>query len=347
MPGKRITDHQVHKYKQHRNKLTQVAAAAKAGISERSARRIEARATRCRRNAQPRHWRTREDPLAEVWDDRGRAAAAGRRAAQRRHAAGGTAAPPPGRVRRPTCCARCSGACASGAPCTAPSARSSSPRSIRPGGWACRTSPSPTSSASRSAAPRSRTGCTSSRWRTRAGAMPRWSPAARASMALSAGLQDGAVAARRRARGTPHRQPVGGVQQPGRAAGADPALRGAVPPLRHARQPLQPGAVARERRHRVAPRLAEDGARPGAAAARQRATSTTAPAYEAFVDEIVQRFNARAAQRLAAERADAQAAAGAAHRRVRGDARAGEQVRASSPSRARSTARPASSSATG
>ena len=41
MPGKTITNHQVHKYKQHRNKLSQVAAAAKAGISERSARRIE------------------------------------------------------------------------------------------------------------------------------------------------------------------------------------------------------------------------------------------------------------------------------------------------------------------
>ncbi len=25
MPGKRITDHQVHKYKQHRNKLSQVS----------------------------------------------------------------------------------------------------------------------------------------------------------------------------------------------------------------------------------------------------------------------------------------------------------------------------------
>ncbi len=41
MPGKRITDHQVHRYKQHRNKFSQAAAAAKAGISERSARRIE------------------------------------------------------------------------------------------------------------------------------------------------------------------------------------------------------------------------------------------------------------------------------------------------------------------
>ena len=41
MPGKRITDHQVHKYKQHRNKLSQVASAAKVAISERSAPRIE------------------------------------------------------------------------------------------------------------------------------------------------------------------------------------------------------------------------------------------------------------------------------------------------------------------
>jgi DNA-binding XRE family transcriptional regulator len=45
MPGKKITDHQVHKYKQHRNRLSQVAAAAKAGISERSARRIEGNET--------------------------------------------------------------------------------------------------------------------------------------------------------------------------------------------------------------------------------------------------------------------------------------------------------------
>ena len=31
MPGKKITDHQVQKYKQHRLKLSQVAAAAKTG----------------------------------------------------------------------------------------------------------------------------------------------------------------------------------------------------------------------------------------------------------------------------------------------------------------------------
>jgi hypothetical protein len=67
MPGKTITDHQVHKYKQHRNKLSQVASAAKAGISERSARRIEdAQSLPSQRPT--RAWRTREDPLQSVWD---------------------------------------------------------------------------------------------------------------------------------------------------------------------------------------------------------------------------------------------------------------------------------------
>ena len=67
MPGKTITDHQVHKYKQHRNKLTQVAAAAKAGISERSARRIEG-APSLPSQRPARDWRTRQDPLQAVWD---------------------------------------------------------------------------------------------------------------------------------------------------------------------------------------------------------------------------------------------------------------------------------------
>lgn len=67
MPGKRVTDHQVHKYKQHRNQLTQVAAAAKAGISERSARRIEHTGALPSQRA-PRRWRTRDDPLVSVWD---------------------------------------------------------------------------------------------------------------------------------------------------------------------------------------------------------------------------------------------------------------------------------------
>ena len=66
MPGKRITDHQVHKFNQHRIRLGQAAAAAKAGISERSARRIEgADALPSQRSS--RGWRTRDDPLANVW----------------------------------------------------------------------------------------------------------------------------------------------------------------------------------------------------------------------------------------------------------------------------------------
>jgi len=67
MPGKRITDHQVHQYKQDRNRLTQVAAAARAGVSERSARRIEGSATLPSQRPE-RTWRTRSDPLSEVWD---------------------------------------------------------------------------------------------------------------------------------------------------------------------------------------------------------------------------------------------------------------------------------------
>jgi hypothetical protein len=67
MPGKKITDHQVNKYKQHRNTLSQAAAAAKAAISERSARRIDHSDTLP--SQQPaRGWRTREDPLAAAWE---------------------------------------------------------------------------------------------------------------------------------------------------------------------------------------------------------------------------------------------------------------------------------------
>lgn len=67
MPGKRITDHQVHQYKQDRNRMTQVAAAARAGISERSARRVE-QSPALPSQRQPRSWRTRADPLGDVWE---------------------------------------------------------------------------------------------------------------------------------------------------------------------------------------------------------------------------------------------------------------------------------------
>lgn len=67
MPGKRITDHQVHQYKKDRNQMTQVAAAARAGLSERSARRIE-QSPSLPSQREPRAWRTRTDPLSEVWE---------------------------------------------------------------------------------------------------------------------------------------------------------------------------------------------------------------------------------------------------------------------------------------
>ena len=66
MPGKRITDHQVTTYKTLRVHCSQEAAAAKTGISVASARRIETRATLPSQRP-PRNWRTRQDPLADVW----------------------------------------------------------------------------------------------------------------------------------------------------------------------------------------------------------------------------------------------------------------------------------------
>ena len=67
MPGKRITDLQVIKYKKLRRAHSQEAAAAKTGISVSSARRVEAREALPSQRP-PRNWRTREDPLVEVWN---------------------------------------------------------------------------------------------------------------------------------------------------------------------------------------------------------------------------------------------------------------------------------------
>jgi transposase InsO family protein len=66
VPGKRITDLQVTKYKELRRKHTQEAAAAKSGISVASARRIETMEA-LPSQSPARHWRTRADPLDEVW----------------------------------------------------------------------------------------------------------------------------------------------------------------------------------------------------------------------------------------------------------------------------------------
>ena len=67
VPGKRITDLQVNKYKMLRGEHSQEAAAAKTGISVASARRVETMSTLPSQRP-PRHWRTRVDPLAAVWD---------------------------------------------------------------------------------------------------------------------------------------------------------------------------------------------------------------------------------------------------------------------------------------
>jgi hypothetical protein len=67
MPGRRINRTQVAKYMEHRKELDQEAAAAKAGVSVRSARRIE-RAGGLPSKQEPRQWRTRTDPLARWWD---------------------------------------------------------------------------------------------------------------------------------------------------------------------------------------------------------------------------------------------------------------------------------------
>lgn len=67
MSGTRITDHQVRLYMSKRKYHSQEVAAAKAGISVRSARRIE-RDARLPSHKPRRYWRSRPDPFAEVWD---------------------------------------------------------------------------------------------------------------------------------------------------------------------------------------------------------------------------------------------------------------------------------------
>jgi transposase InsO family protein len=67
VPGKKITDQQVRKYKAIRRQATQEIAAARMGISVRSARRIE-KVEKLPSQHGPRTWRTRADPLAGVWE---------------------------------------------------------------------------------------------------------------------------------------------------------------------------------------------------------------------------------------------------------------------------------------
>jgi DNA-binding XRE family transcriptional regulator len=68
MPGSWITQQQVKIYMTSRQKgHTQATAAAKAGISERSGRDLE-QGQWVDPRTKLRHWRTRKDPLAAVWE---------------------------------------------------------------------------------------------------------------------------------------------------------------------------------------------------------------------------------------------------------------------------------------
>ena len=67
MPGTRITDQPVSLYMNNRKHKSQALAAAKAGISERSARRLDGAATLPSQNPR-RYWRSRINPFAHIWD---------------------------------------------------------------------------------------------------------------------------------------------------------------------------------------------------------------------------------------------------------------------------------------
>ncbi len=69
MPGRHVTDQQVRLYMDERRTTPQTIAAARAGISVATARRIERDPRPPLERREPRHWRTREDPLALVWDN--------------------------------------------------------------------------------------------------------------------------------------------------------------------------------------------------------------------------------------------------------------------------------------
>ncbi|KUY87054.1 integrase [Burkholderia territorii] len=67
MPGTHITDHQVRLYMSKRKHHSQETAAAMAGMSTRTARRVE-RSGQLPSQRAERDWRTRSDPFAEVWE---------------------------------------------------------------------------------------------------------------------------------------------------------------------------------------------------------------------------------------------------------------------------------------
>jgi hypothetical protein len=67
VPGKPVTDQQVRLYMQDRLRHSQRVAAARAGFSERTGRRIDAD-PRLPSQRQPERGRTVPDPLAAVWE---------------------------------------------------------------------------------------------------------------------------------------------------------------------------------------------------------------------------------------------------------------------------------------
>ncbi len=66
MSGTPITKQQVKLYMSYRNKSSQAKAASKAGISERTARRIDS--GQHKTNKQPRNYRTRKDPFDGLFE---------------------------------------------------------------------------------------------------------------------------------------------------------------------------------------------------------------------------------------------------------------------------------------
>lgn len=67
MPGKPVTDQQVRVYMQDRHRHSQRVAAARAGFSERTGRRIDVD-PRLPSQRQPERGRTVPDPLEAVWE---------------------------------------------------------------------------------------------------------------------------------------------------------------------------------------------------------------------------------------------------------------------------------------
>jgi hypothetical protein len=67
MPGTYVMDQRVRLFMSKRKHHTQEVAAAMAGMSVRTARRIEHHG-RLPSQTPPRTWRTRSDPFADVWE---------------------------------------------------------------------------------------------------------------------------------------------------------------------------------------------------------------------------------------------------------------------------------------